>query len=74
MAPGLTAWPPGRMPVSVMDEYRPASLRGILLTLVAVIAGVILSWQIASWGLNALDAPPVEFAPQQQRAPPGIDG
>jgi hypothetical protein len=51
------------MPVDVMDEYRPASFRGILLTLVAVIAGVILAWQIASWGLNAMDAPPPVFAP-----------
>jgi hypothetical protein len=59
------------MPVDVMDEYRPAGFRGILLTLVAVIAGVILSWQIASWGLNALDAQPPEFAPEEQV--PGVD-
>jgi hypothetical protein len=54
-----------------MDEYRPSSFRGILLTLVAMIAGVILSWQIASWGLNALDAQPPEFAPEEQV--PGVD-
>jgi len=71
MRPGLTAWRPGRMPVDVMDEYRPASFRGILLTLVAVIAGVILAWQIASWGLNAMDAPPPVFAPGEQV--PGVD-
>lgn len=59
------------MPVDDMDDYQQASFRGLLLVLGAVIVGVILVWMIASWGLNELDAPPVEHAPQ--RPIPGID-
>jgi len=43
-----------------VDDYRPASIRSLLIVLVAVVIAIAVIWIIAGWGLNVTNAPDVE--------------
>jgi len=66
---GATARRISRRERSAVDDYRPASIRSLLIVLVAVVIAIAVIWIIAGWGLNVTNAPDVE-----RMADPAIPG
>ena len=54
-----------------VDGYRQASYRSLLIVVVLVIVAMVVIFLVASWGLNALNAPGVENL--NDPGLPGID-